>query len=196
MARLPDDEIQRRYEEALEQCQITDEEAAVRWPDWHDLTEKQQEAKRGRAEKAAARHMVVVDEDTGQRMLGGPQPGAGPKPKSRLGQYLAEEAQKRATDVRDALFSGLDKSEAAAVRVNTAVKIATLERDEADLQLREDELRRELEDKPRDEIQRMLSEGLAKALISGELSLDAILKGLPGAHQQQVIEAEARDIVE
>jgi hypothetical protein len=124
MARLPDDEIQRRLAEALEQCRMTDEEAAERWP---ECTPEERDAKRAKSEMARAKHMVVVDDETGQKFFGGPQSKSGqPKKRDLLAQVadLANDARQK--EVVDALFAPLSPDEPAAVRGRGAERIINI----------------------------------------------------------------------
>jgi hypothetical protein len=84
-------------------------------------------------------HEIVVDEKTGRRKFGGPQPGAG-RPRKRS---AADEMMKRLEkdDIRngvvDALFGGTQvKNKTAAHRA--AERILQLEHRETELQLKED----------------------------------------------------------
>lgn len=139
-------------------------EAAERWP---DESEGEQRRRMMLSIRAKAKHEIIADPATGRRVFGGPQPNSGRKSKKRAAETIADLAQgDRQKEVIDALFSGLAPSEDAAVRVRTAAKIVEIERDERELQLREDEFT----GMPKDELQRLLANGLARMIERGEIT--------------------------
>jgi uncharacterized protein (UPF0297 family) len=83
---------------------MTDDEARERWP---ECTPEERDAKRAKSEMARAKHMVVVDDDTGQRLLGGPQPSAQVKKRDLLAEVASLANDERQKEVIDALFAPL-----------------------------------------------------------------------------------------
>lgn len=166
MARLPDEEIQLRLKAALKEQQISDEEALRLWP---DMDGRAREIKRTRTEMARARHQVVVDDETGERMFGGPQKGSGARSKRKLVEAIADLANNdRQKDVIDALFAPL-ASDNLAVRGKGAERIVKIMADHEEQQRRD---RDELRSLSKDELKTMLiegilSSGMAPDLISG-----------------------------
>jgi hypothetical protein len=96
-----------------------------------------EERKREASERARAMHQEVVDPETGQRKFGGPQPGSGRPRKRPLGEELLKRAEEKSDEVIDALFSGLE-AENKSARSHAAREIIKLEREESELQLKED----------------------------------------------------------
>lgn len=152
MSRLPDDEIQRRLDEALERVRMTPEEALERWP---ELDQSARDVKQAQSEMARAKHAVVVDDETGQRLLGGPQPNSGPRDRRSLLEQVAHLANdERQQEVVDALFAPLSDKEAAAVRGKGAERISRM------VVAHEDEQR-----KNRDELRKLSKDELVSELV-------------------------------
>lgn len=168
MARLPDDEIQRRFEENLAKIDITPEEAEALWPNIDpDDRERRRRAKIG----AMARHATVVDDETGQRMLGGAQPKAGRKGKADVMQTISELADgERQKEVVDALFASLDSKNDPAVRGKGAERIVRLKIEHAEMERRDREELRQLD-------KDQLIDRLAKGILAGGMG-DALIKAL------------------
>lgn len=161
---------------------MTDEEALERWP---DLPQVERERRRKLSEAASARHAQVVDEDTGRRLFGGPQPGSGRPRKQRVAERVADLAQgPRQKEVIDALFAGLSRGNSSDTRRRTAEAIVRIEHQERELQMREDEF----SDKPKDELMEYLITLFAKLGARGELP--DISSMLP-ARQEFDVEATA-----
>jgi hypothetical protein len=155
------------------QIELTPEqiaEAAERWP---EHPEAEQRRRMNLSLIAKARHAQVADPTTGRRVFGGVQPGSGRKSKKRAAEAIAELAQgTRQKEVIDALFSGLDKGNSAAVRVATANKIVAIEREERELQLKEDEF----DGQPKEELKGIVLKGLMRMVKQGDLSMSDIAK--------------------
>lgn len=156
-----------------DQIELTPEqldEAKERWP---ELDAAEQAKRMKLSVIAKARHAQIADPLTGRRVFGGPQPGSGRKSKKRAAEAIAELAQgTRQKEVIDGLFSGLDKNNSAAVRVSTAVKIVAIERDERELQLKEDEF----DGQPKEELKAIVLKGMLRMLQRGDLSMADIAK--------------------
>lgn len=74
-----------------------------------------------------------------QGKFGGAQPGSGRPPiKRRAAQRVAEAAERASDDLIAAFRAGLDPSQPATVRVNTAREWITVERQERELSLKEE----------------------------------------------------------
>lgn len=154
MARLPDDEIQRRLDDALARCRMSAEEALEKWP---EDTPEVRDGKRKRSEIARAKHMVIVDDDSGQRMLGGPQPRSGPKSKKDIAEAISELADgERQREIIDALFSGLSTEQSPAVRGKAAERIVNIANEQ-----------REIERRDRDELRKLGAEDLIERIVAG-----------------------------
>lgn len=161
MARLPDDEIQRRYEIALGQVEISDEEAASKWP---NCSPEERERWRRMSMISRAKHSVVVDDETGQRWLGGSQPR---KNKVDVMATIVELADgERQKEIVDALFAPLDKSEPAAVRGKGAERIIRMKVEQAELERRD---REELRQLGKDELIDRLAKGIMGSSMGAEL---------------------------
>lgn len=175
MARLPDDEIQRRYEEALEKVEISDEEALGRWP---NMTTREREQRRQSAIRWAAKHATIIDDATGQRLLGGAQPK---RSKQGVMEVIAELADgDRQREVIDALFAPLDKNNDDAVRGKGAERIVRLRIEHDEIQRRDREELRQLD---KDALLDRLVEGI---LGSGSMSGDLMKKLSAGAAAAKV----------
>lgn len=97
--------------------------------------------------------------------FGGPQPGSGrPPTKRRAAQAIAEAANERTKELIAALASGIDPSQPASVRVNTAEKWVNIERQESELRLKED---RQLEDMTADDLINLIASRFARVKAGG-----------------------------
>lgn len=163
--RLPDEEIQRRFEENKGRCKISDEEALERWP---DVAPQERARRKNLAEIAAARYATIVDDDTGQRMMGGAQPnsGKGGRKKSVV-EKVAELADgERQKEVIDALFAPLASSEPAAVRGKGAERIIKMRIEHEEMERRD---REELRQLGKEELADRLIEAITKGGMAGEI---------------------------
>jgi hypothetical protein len=159
MARLPDDEIQRRYEEALSKVDIDQDEAERRWP---NCDPDDRERRRKLAMIAAAKHATIVDDETGQKLLGGHQPR---KNKTDVMQTIADLADgERQKEVIDALFAPLS-DESKAVRGKGAERIIKIKAEHVERERRDREELRQLD---RGE----LIDRLAKGILSGGMGAE------------------------
>lgn len=164
MARVPDEEIQRRLAEARERTRISDEEALERWP---DLEPKERDRRRVAAENMAAKHMVVVDDETGQRLVGGPQPRSGVKPKRDIAEAIADLADgERQRDVIEALFSGLH-DESKAVRGKAAERIVGIAREHREAERRD---HTDLANLTKDELAELIARGILALGMDSDLA--------------------------
>lgn len=165
MARLPDEEIRRRYEQHLGLCRISDEDALVRWP---DVSPDERDSRKLKAEKAAARYATVVDDETGQRWMGGPQPNSNRrnKVKSVVEQVVELADGDRQREVIDALFAPLT-DDSNAVRGKGAERIINIK-------LAHDEEQR----KDREELRKLGKDELLDRLVDGLLESPDMVKGL------------------
>jgi hypothetical protein len=164
MARLPDDEIQRRYEEALARVDIDDDEAERRWP---NIEPEDRERRRHLARVAAAKYATIVDDETGQRLLGGGQPR---KNKTDIMQAIADLADgDRQKEVIDALFAPLS-DDSKAVRGKGAERIIKIKSELVERERRDREELRQLD-------KGELVERLAKGILSGGMAGD-LMKAL------------------
>lgn len=97
--------------------------------------------------------------------IGGPRPGSGrPPTKRRAAQALAEAANNRTKELIAALESGIDPSQPASVRVNTAEKWINIERQESELKLKED---RQLDDMSADDLINLIASKFARVRAGG-----------------------------
>jgi hypothetical protein len=186
MARLPDDEIKRRFEANLEQCRISDEEALERWP---EATPRQRENKRKLAEAAAARHATVVDDETGQRLLGGPQPNNRPRSKKSVMEAITDLADgERQQEVIDAIFAPLSDSNSA-VRGKGAERIVKIAADQREMERRD---REELRQLGKEELLERLAEGILSSGMA-EALVEAVQNRAKQAALSPAREADAID---
>jgi hypothetical protein len=160
MARLPDDEIQRRYEENLAHVEITDQEALVRWP---DLDPETRDRRRQQATTMRAKQMTIVDDETGQRLVGGKQPR---KTVGNVLEAISTAADERQKEVVDGLFSGLHPDESAAVRGKAAERIVRIKSEFIEQERRD---REELRQLGKDELIDILAKGILEQGIGGDL---------------------------
>lgn len=167
MARLPEEEIQRRFLEALKVCRISDAQALDRWG---DLDEQKREERRRRSEEIRARHMVIVDDETGQRLVGGPQPKKDANDvKQEIAQTITDLADgPRQKEVVDALFSGLE-DESNAVRGKAAERIIKISQEQREKERRD---RGELRSLGKDELIARLVQGI----LAGGLDKDMLTR--------------------
>lgn len=163
MARLPEDEIKRRLAENVERFRMTEEEALERWPD--DTPEKRAHRKT-MAEHQAARYNTIVDDETGQRMMGGFQPRTQISPQTIMEEVAALANSERKKEVVDALFSPLSPKENAAVRGKGAERIVRIAQEQVEIERRD---REELRKLGKDELVERLAEGLMKSDIAAGL---------------------------
>ena len=174
--RLPDEEIQRRFEENKGRCKISDEEALERWP---DVAPQERARRKNLAEIAAARYATIVDDDTGQRMMGGAQPnsGKGGRKKSVV-EKVAELADgERQKEVIDALFAPLASSEPAAVRGKGAERIIKMRIEHEEMERRD---REELRQLGKEELADRLIEAITKGGMAQAI-FSRVAQGLPAA---------------
>lgn len=162
MALLPDDEIQRRFEANLEAIEIDQDEAMRRWPNEEP---RERERRRQLALRAAARYATVVDDETGQRLLGGKQPR---KNKVDVISTIVELADgERQKEIVDAIFAPLASTESAAVRGKGAERIIRMKVEQAELQRRDREELRQLD---KDD----LIDRLAKGIMGSSMGVDLV----------------------
>jgi hypothetical protein len=187
VARLPEEEIKRRFQENLETYlgSITDQEALELWP---DLSETERARRRKLKETQKARYETVVDDEVGTRMMGGPQQQGQGGVKKAIMEAVADLANgERQKEVVDALFSGLDKKEAPAVRGKAAERIIKVTHEQL-----------EVERKDREELRKLGEEELVDRLVTllvgsgtGTKLIESLLKA-----DQKTISAVATDIDE
>lgn len=174
--RLPDEEIQRRFEENKARCKISDEEALERWP---DVAPQERARRKNLAEIAAARYATIVDDDTGQRMMGGAQPnsGKGGRKKKVLEAVVDQANGERQKEVLDAIFAPLAASEPAAVRGKGAERILRLGIELEEMERRDrEELRQLGQEELADKLIDIITKGgMAQAIFS------RVAQGLPAA---------------
>jgi hypothetical protein len=164
MARLSDDEIQRRFQAELENSKLSDEEALVRWP---DLTPEKREINKKKSEAISARHRTIIDDETGQRLVGGPQPNSGKKTKQSVAEKITELADgERQTEIINALFAPLARSEPAAVRGKGAERILKISAEQREANRRD---REELRQLGREELIKRLAVGIMSSDMAGDL---------------------------
>lgn len=154
--------------------------AVARWP---SETPRMQKYRVRQAIWARIQHRKPHPDDPGRRLLGGPQPGSGPKMRRRTGQALVEEAQKRQKEVIDAAFAPLAEDVDPMQRHKAAMNIVRNEREERVLDIAEDEYAR----KTTDEIRREAAQVLADMVRDGEIKIEEIIDIDP-ADVQEVIE--------
>lgn len=105
--------------------------------------------------------------------IGGPRPGSGrPPTKRRAAQAIAEAANQHTKEIIDAMKSGIDPSQPASVRVNTAEKWINMERQESELKLKED---RQLDDMSAEDLISLIASKFARVKAGGQdfIDLDA-----------------------
>lgn len=90
-----------------------------------------EEERRRRSELAKRLHS--------QGKFGGAQPGSGRPRKKRASEIVADEAARMADKMIQAFDDALDKKNPASVRVQAAKELLKIERDEAELQLKEEQ---------------------------------------------------------
>jgi hypothetical protein len=166
------------------------DEAAKRWP---ELSEAEQHRRMTLSVLAHQRHQQIADPATGRRVFGGPQPGSGRRSKKRAAEAIAELAQgNRQKEVIDALFSGLDQGNSASVRAATAKKIIDIEREERELQLKEDEF----DGQSKDELKGMLAKGLVRMISNGELSVQDLMQAASESDkaESEIVDADVVDV--
>lgn len=128
------------------------------------LTEEQR-AERSR--RARELHSRVVDPETGRRAFGGPQPNSGRPRHRRAGEKVAAAAQENAGKIITALKDALDPEQPAAIRLQAGKTWLDIERQERELQLREE---RELHELSQEQLIAQIVEKLAK--VTGSLPAD------------------------
>src|SRR4051794_26452766 len=169
MARLPEEEIQRRLAENVERYKMSDEEALERWP---DCDEKARAHKKRGSEHQKARYNTIVDDETGQRMMGGPQP----KPvvtNQNIMEAVTDLADgDRQTEVIDALFAPLSRTEAAAIRGKGAERIIKIAAEQREVERRD---RQELHQLGKDQLIDRLAEGILSSGLAAGL-FDEMIK--------------------
>lgn len=187
MARLPDDEVQRRFQvqKAIFQDSITPQQALERWP---EQTPTERERRRKASELQQARYNTVVDDDTGQRMLGGPQKSTTVRGTKAIMEAVAELADgERQKEVIDALFAPLS-DESKAVRGKGAERIVKIAAEQSEVERRD---REELRQLGKDDLVARLVKG-----IMGSGSASDLMAGLIKASQQRTIEATTHSDVD
>ncbi len=184
MARLPEEEIKRRFAENLElyRGSITDQEALELWP---DLSEGERTRRRKLKETQKARYETVVDDEVGTRMLGGPQ-----KPQDTVKKAVMEAVADlangdRQKEVIDGLFSGLDKDAGPSVRGKAAERIIKITHEQIEVERRDREELRQLGEE--ELVDRLV--GLLLGSGTGDKLIAALLKA-----DQKAIPAVATDI--
>lgn len=178
MARLSDEAIQQRFQENLARTHISDEEALERWP---ELPASERDRRRHLAELQRARHATVVDDETGQRMLGGYQPASQNTLRKSAMETIAELADgDRQKEVVDALFAPLAKTESAAVRGKGAREIVKIAAEHREVERRD---REELAKLGKEELIAKLVTGILGGEMAGDLmsALQKAKTGLPSA---------------
>lgn len=111
------------------------------------------------------RRRKLAKELVAQGKIGGPRPNSGrPPTKRRASQAIAEAANAEVNNLIAALKSGIDPSQPASVRVNTAEKWINIERNEAELRLKED---RQLEDMSADDLINLIASKFARVRAGG-----------------------------
>lgn len=134
--------------------------AQSKWPD----LPREKQITRAKQRAAWLKRYNTIDE-TGRRMVGGPQPGSGRKRTRDLGAVITEMAEgSRQRDITNALFSGLhgpDKK----LRVTTAEKIAKI----VDKHKQREFEERKYEDEPLAELRKMVAKRLAQMSSNGDL---------------------------
>ncbi len=97
--------------------------------------------------------------------IGGPRPGSGrPPTKRRAAQAIADAANNEVNNLIAALKSGIDPSQPASVRVNTAEKWINIERQESELRLKED---RQFDDMSVDDLISLIASKFARVKAGG-----------------------------
>lgn len=155
---------------ALADIQLDDRHlqyAATRWP---DASESMRRYRVRQAIWAKFKHAQPHPDDPSRRLLGGAQPGSGPKPKLRLGAALVEAAQERQREVIDAAMSALRPGVDPAVRHKAAMNLAKHEQNERSLEIVEDDYARRTDA----DIKKDFASRLATMIRDGELSMDDI----------------------
>lgn len=115
------------------------EEAKERWP---DATPKNQIHYMRMKIWGQWRHSIIIDEKTGRRAFGGPQPRYRDKEKRRIDEQIVEAADDRSGEIIDAVFSALDSRNSDEVRHKAGVNIAKLAIETKRVQIKEDALER------------------------------------------------------
>lgn len=158
-------------------------EAAARWP---DKSAAQQRHYMRLAWRAEYLHSIEAQDGTGRRAFGGPQPNSGRKPRVRLGEALVDWASDPTTQkkVKDAFEAGLEDKDNPGVRVRAASQLVKAVQGEEATELRRQELQREIDKAPLDDIKQIVAENLLKQIASGEIDLQALI-----GTQQKVIDA-------
>jgi len=185
MARLPDDEIQRRYEAAFAEIEPTVTPEMV-LEKWGHLPAEQREVRRRQAVKAMARHATIVDDETGQRLLGGKQPSNEDRLKRSVVETIASLADgERQQEIIDAMFAPLARTEPAAVRGKQAREIVKLTIEHREMERRD---RDELRKLGRDEMIARLARGLMGSDMAGDL-LQRMVQAKEAAERRRALPA-------
>lgn len=112
------------------------------------------------------RRKDLANELVRQGKFGGPQPGSGrPPTKRRAAQAIADAANQNVNQLIDAMKAGIDPKQPASVRVSTAEKWISMERQESELKLKED---RQLEDMSADDLRKLIASKFAGLKAGGE----------------------------
>lgn len=177
--------------------ELTEEELAEARRDWPDVSERRQRHYMKMRLRARYLHSIPHPDDPTRRCLGGAQPNSGAK-KQKLGEALVEYAEREQTQkrVRDAFDAGLTARDDPALRVKTAVALARAVRDEDVLTMRREEIQRDVDKTPLDEVKRMLTEGLLRQIDRGDIT-PTDLMGMFGVKvEQPAIPGTAEDVTD
>jgi DNA-binding protein YbaB len=122
------------------------------------------------SEEERARRSKLAKQLNAAGKFGGAQPGSGrPKgsgTKQRIAAQVSEKLQKNADEIYSAIVDGLSPNQPASVRINAAKEALKIERDEAELVLKEE---RALEDLTTAQLLEMVSSRLLKIGNAGAL---------------------------
>lgn len=138
-------------------------EAREQYP---DVSEKQAIHRKKLSVLATLKHQYV-DPTTGRAVFGGPQPNSGRKATKRIGEALVEAAQGRHKEIVDAAFAPISQGNDPMERHKAAMNIVKHEREQAKLDMAEDEFARKSEDEVRGDAVNLF----VKMVMNGDLSL-------------------------
>lgn len=141
------------------------EESRASWP---GLSEAKQKAYMKARLRANFLKTQPHPDDPTRRRLGGHQPAVSEKHK-RVAEYIVEQAEEHRKKIWDAFESGLDAKDDPRIRVKAASELVKITQTEEAISIRREEIARELDKQPLEEVKRMLAEGLAKAIERGDV---------------------------
>jgi hypothetical protein len=176
--------------------ELTEEELAIAAQRWPDKSLKRQIRNYQLKLRSEYFHQQDAGDGTGRRRFGGVQPGAGRKSKRKLGEAVLEYAEETATQkrVRDAFDAGLTAKDDPALRVKTAVALTKAVQGEEALTMRREEIARDLDKTPLEEVKRIAAEGILRSIQRGDITQDDLSRIFGIKQQRPAIEGTAEDV--